>query len=124
MSGEEWRPVPGFDGYEVSNLGRVRSWKPWRKVPAPRILRPVVKRHKGGYAQYGLMDPNGRLRFFWGHRLVLETFVGPRPSGLQTRHLDGDPLNNSLSNLAYGTAQENAQDKVTHRRARERLSAA
>ena len=30
------------------------------------------------------------------HHLVLLTFVGPRPEGMEVRHLDGDPLNNTL----------------------------
>jgi hypothetical protein len=48
------------------------------------------------------------------HHLVLETFVGARPAGHQCRHLDGDRRNNRLENLAWGTRQENAQDKIRH----------
>jgi hypothetical protein len=47
------------------------------------------------------------------HRLVCETFHGPR-KGMVVRHLDGNPLNNRLSNLAWGTHEENAADKVGH----------
>lgn len=46
--------------------------------------------------------------------LVGEAFLGPRPDGLETRHLDGNPANNSARNLRYGTKSENAQDRVRH----------
>lgn len=48
------------------------------------------------------------------HRLVLETFVGYRPKGLQCRHLDGNPANNRLDNLLWGTGKENIADKDRH----------
>lgn len=47
------------------------------------------------------------------HRLVCETFNGNRP-GMVVRHLDGNKLNNRLSNLAWGTHEENAADKIGH----------
>ena len=55
------------------------------------------------------------------HLLVMLAFVGPRPEGLETRHFDGNHLNNSLENLRYGTSSENSMDEVrhgTHRNAR------
>ena len=48
------------------------------------------------------------------HILVLETFVGPRPEGMQCRHLDGDETNNHISNLCWGTVAENHRDKILH----------
>jgi len=48
---------------------------------------------------------------------VTEAFIGPYPPGQETRHLDGDPLNNSVGNLCYGTRAENMQDRVRHKRA-------
>ncbi len=48
------------------------------------------------------------------HVLVLETFVGPRPEGLICRHLDGNPLNNHVNNLRWGTAEENYDDRRRH----------
>lgn len=41
---------------------------------------------------------------------------------METRHLDGDPGNNALSNLCWGTRQENAQDKVRHGRGGKRMT--
>ena len=52
------------------------------------------------------------------HGLVLEAFQGPRPEGLVARHLDDNPLNNTVENLVWGTQSENVLDAVrngTHR---------
>ena len=37
---EEWRPIEGYEYYEVSNLVRVRSWinNKWRRRNTPKIL--------------------------------------------------------------------------------------
>ncbi len=48
------------------------------------------------------------------HRILLESFVGPPFDGAVARHLDADPGNNSISNLAWGTVQENAIDRLRH----------
>jgi len=41
-------------------------------------------------------------------------FVGPCPEGMECRHLDGNPGNNNLENLAWGTREENMKDRVDH----------
>ncbi|WP_439621469.1 HNH endonuclease signature motif containing protein [Gemmata sp.] len=56
----------------------------------------------------------GKRRRVNVHRLILEAFVGPCPLGMETRHLDGDRLNNRLDNLAWGTPAENAADRIRH----------
>lgn len=48
------------------------------------------------------------------HRLVANSFLGPRPAGLDTLHIDGDKTNNAVTNLRYGTRSENELDKVRH----------
>lgn len=115
-----WLPVPGFEGsYEVSDLGQVRSVD--RFVPGKfahntalrkgQLLTPGVNTH--GYLQVSLCrDGHAYPRAV--HRVVLLAFVGQRPDGRVTRHLNGDKLDCSLVNLAYGTQSENLRDKVTH----------
>lgn len=107
MTGEEWRTVAIAPDYEVSNLGRVKS----HKGRAPRILRPGV--NPLGYHNHTLFE-GGRPVYTTAHVLVMAAFVGPRPEGYDVRHLDGDPANNALPNLAYGTRAENMQDKRRH----------
>lgn len=48
------------------------------------------------------------------HRLVLETFIGPCPDGLEGCHRNGDPTNNNLSNLRWGTPTSNSDDIKAH----------
>ena len=55
------------------------------------------------------------MRLFFVHRLVLEAFVGPCPEGLEACHSpDRDRTNNRLSNLRWGTREDNEADKVAH----------
>lgn len=104
---EQWRAIPGFDGYEVSDLGRVVSHRKGRT----RVLRGSVNRD--GYRDVGLYR-DGQLSIHRVHRVVGWVFLGPMPSGMQTRHLDGDKLNNRLDNLAYGSASQNTRDQLAH----------
>ena len=105
-----WLPIPGFTGYEVSDEGQVRSY---RKNPAGRLMRPA-KNIRNHYRYAMLQSDSGKPTAVHVHRLVLLAFVGPKPDGLQTRHLDGDTENNRLDNLVYGTVAENAADRVRH----------
>lgn len=113
---EEWRPIPGYEGrYEVSSVGRVKSFAHCggKTNREPRILKPGLA---GAYKDKYLKVSLGRNTYRSIHRLVLEAFVGPRPPGMQCRHLDGNTLNNTLGNLAWGTIEENIQDKIRHGR--------
>ena len=48
------------------------------------------------------------------HQLVLLTFRGKCPQGYESRHLNGDKLDNRLINLRWGTPQENHADRILH----------
>jgi len=111
MSPEEWRPVVGYEGtYEVSSLGRVKSLvRPGRRQEM--VLKPGVD--GGGYLNVGPCR-DGISRTTEVHQIVAAAFLGPRPDGLETRHLDGDQTNNAIGNLAYSTHAENEFDQVRH----------
>lgn len=104
---ERFLPVPGFPMYEVSDRGRIRriSWADGRAWP------PRYKKIKLG-GNLKLCD-SGRNWETCIARVMLITFVGP-PSfpEAHARHLDDDRSNNKLENLAWGSAQDNADDKV------------
>jgi len=112
---ETWRPVVGYELYEVSSLGRVRSWHKagagGKKFNKPLVMHQQIDRFGRLWVRpYILCIQKIRLV----HQLVLEAFVGPRKEGMETRHLDGDPANNRLENLRWGTPLENAADKIRH----------
>jgi hypothetical protein len=111
--GENWRPVLGFDGfYEVSDLGRVRSLRTSRGI---RVIPKVLKQQerKGGYLHVVLKSKTDkRLRLV--HQLVLESFIGTKPSGKQCAHGDGKRQNNVLGNLRWATPKENSADRMKH----------
>lgn len=114
---EKWRAVPGFEGrYEVSTLGRVRSLDRFdsigRRVTG-RIMKPTTDRD--GYANVDLRNGYGR-RSAQVHRLVLEAFVGPCPAKMQCCHGNGNPADNRLVNLRWGTSKENMRDRSLHGR--------
>ncbi len=105
---EEWRSIPSWP-YEVSDLGRVRSLG-GRKGSSPgRILKPQEAQSKGG-ANYERvwLKAHPRNRFVLVHILVLETFVGPRPTpGHECNHKNGIKRDNRASNLEWATRSEN-----------------
>lgn len=97
-------PVAGTKGnYLIYSDGRVFS------VRRNKFLKPQYRGR--GYLWVNL---GGKVCYV--HRLVLEAFVGLCPSGMVSRHLDGDMKNNCAENLAWGTETENAADRSRHGR--------
>lgn len=107
----DWQDIPGFEGqYQASDTGLVRSVDRVvdtltgpRRYPG-KLLSPAAN----GSSEHLHVLLRGKTRYV--HTLVLETFVGPRPLGAYARHLDDDPRNNRLANLAWGTPSDNAFD--------------
>lgn len=114
------RAIAGFAGYFVDDAGGV--WSEKRKGGNDRRpgktgpLRPLKAQiNRAGYHVVGL-DRAGRNVSRFVHRLVLEAFVGPRPSGMEACHFpDHDKSNNSLSNLRWDTHAENEKDNYRDR---------
>lgn len=117
---ETWKPVVGWEElYEVSDQGRVRSvdrtihYKDGQtRRYKGRVLKPWKNRK--GYLQVSLCGEGQTNKFV--HRIVLEAFVGDCPEGLETLHIDGNPANNHVGNLKWGTSNENSLDQVRHGR--------
>lgn len=103
---ENWKPVPKWSDYEVSNLGKVRSLKFGKK----RILKPWLD---DGYPRVRLSQ-DGKRTMPFVHCLVLEAFVGPRPKNAEACHFDGTRNNNAVENLRWDTNSGNQRDKVRH----------
>jgi hypothetical protein len=95
--------------YFVSRRGNV--WSKWfgklRKLKPGRLK-------KSGHLYVNLRvtgKPNWRV---YVHHLILTTFVGPCPPGMECRHKDGNPANNRADNLRWGTRKQNMRDKIRH----------
>jgi len=119
---EEWRTVPGYGGhYEVSSLGRVRGKR--REVEKRTRYGGVMKQvypermltlqNRKGYL-FARIGVGGKKYQVAVHRMVLAAFHRPREAEEICRHLDGNRQNNTPANLAWGTHEENMEDRKAH----------
>lgn len=109
---EEWRVIPQFEDYLVSNLGRIRRATTVQGTRAGKILRPL--RQPDGHL-YQYVQRNKQRHFIFVHSAVLLAFVGPKPTPKhEAANWDGVPANNELNNLRWATRAENAADMVRH----------
>lgn len=103
LPGEEWRDVPGYEGYyQVSNKGRVKATG-WYKEP--RIKVP--SRNNGGYLLLSLYKEK-KIKNFLVHRLVMLAFSPvDNPARMQVNHIDLNKENCRLENLEWCSPKEN-----------------
>ena len=115
---EVWRPVVGHeDGYEVSNLGRVRSiGRLVETASGARKYKGVIRKQSLGSHGYMVVSLSrvGRVVVECVHRLVLEAFVGPCPEGMEACHGPEGAFDNSVGNLRWDTRLENLRDQDRH----------
>lgn len=123
IDNEKWLSCPGWPGYEVSDIGRVRSsWGAGKTKGVGRGSRSIgcdwwilsLGTNGSGHKQVSLTR-DGKTKTVRVHQLVIEAFVGPCPKGLEVCHKDGNPANNVLSNLRYGTPRSNQIDRLKHK---------
>ncbi len=111
---EIWKDIPNYNGiYQISNLGNVRSYFNNRHglSKTPKLIKQKVL--KSGYLSIGLKNQN-KHKTHHVHSLVAMTFLGHKPDGtnkLVVDHIDGDKLNNILTNLQIITNRENTSKK-------------
>ncbi len=102
-----WKQIPGFEGYEVCEDGRVRNTK------TKHILTPIWTGNKR-IRQYATLVLHGKQVKV--HRAVLLAFRGPPPKGKPYGlHRNDDVSNNRLSNLYWGSPKENVH-AITERK--------
>lgn len=127
MINEIWKPVIEikrnnrilkFEGYEVSNLGNVRSYKArYGKVPEggkrPMMKHPYIladRMDQRGYILLCLSDVDLKRYNIRIHTIVAQTFLGFPDDGLSILHHNDIKTDNRLENLRYGTQKENLAD--------------
>lgn len=113
MANELWKDIPGYEGfYQSSTLGRIRS--------LDRVIMTVrgPARLRGRVLKPGVYCKSGHVSVVLGHgangspvhQLVALTFLGACPPEMEVRHIDGNPQNNSIDNLCYGSRSDNILD--------------
>lgn len=105
-----WKPVPDFPGYMVSKDGQVLSVQRgygW-------IMSLIRYKRTGHLYVFLYRDRHMCKRYI--HDLVLIAWHRKPVSGEECRHFNGNPEDNRLENLAWGTRQDNADDRVKHGR--------
>jgi hypothetical protein len=100
-------PIPGYPGYLACRLGTIFTIKRTDGTAQPRNPRE----DKDGYLNLN-MYVNNKKKQIRVHRLILETYVGPCPPGMECLHGPGGKLDNSIKNLRWGTHGDNCLDVV------------
>lgn len=115
-NGAKLAAVPDFPGYVVSDQGEVYCNLGFH--PHIKKFEDKYRLIKGGKARDNRrvvsLSKDGRVVYKQVHTLVLESFIGPCPPGLEGCHNDGDHTNNKLENLRWGTRASNAKDRLKH----------
>lgn len=99
---DEWRETE-YPGYHVNAQGQVRG-------RFGRVLSPWIAGTGAGYLYVAISGVGNKTV----HALVCAAFHGPRPTGMQVAHGDGNNMNNRASNLRWATPSSNQLDKVQH----------
>lgn len=115
---ERWLPIAEYPGYEVSSHGRVRSLEFRNGKTRMRRRIPLVMRHTFSGSDRSRpavsLCRDGIVRTRQIARLVLEAFIGPCPKGMECSHLNGNPVDNRVENLAWMTHRDNIGMKELH----------
>ncbi len=95
---ENWKKIEGYEKYSVSDFGRIRNDKTGRIMKTPC--------GKNGYARLMLYnDMGGSCKTV--HKLVVKTFIPNTENKEQINHIDGNKMNNNVTNLEWVSPSEN-----------------
>mgnify|MGYP002521757405 CR=1 FL=1 len=119
MTEESWKDIPGYEGrYQASTEGQIRSIDHFVNGKNPYTGAPFKRLVRGRVLRPGQFCKNGHMSVVLCHgakgspvhQLIMLTFVGPTPEGQEIRHKNGNPKDNRLCNLEFGTRTENILD--------------
>lgn len=102
--------LPEFPHYYISPCGEILSKKGgiWKK------LKPYSNKSQNGRYYASIMDFSGKKRNMGVHKLVAFAYIGPKPKGMVVCHNNGNPMDNTVSNLRYDTLKSNSADSLAH----------
>lgn len=102
------RPIQGYPKFFIRDDGEVFSM-----AGGNGLIKRKYNLSKDGYKRINLTHDGDTLRL---HREVLKAFDRLPKEEEICRHLDGNPCNNNIWNLKWGTHKENSQDCLRHRK--------
>lgn len=108
----EIKTIPEFPSHAVSKKGFVYSKTRKDQLGRLRTGKKLNEYNNGSIYPHVWITVDKRRFLRKVSRLVLTTFVGPCPDGMECRHLDSNSQNSSLDNLCWGTHQENINDRT------------
>jgi hypothetical protein len=98
---EIWKTIKDYSDYQISNYGRIKSFK-LDKINGK--IRKLTKMTIGYFCI--ILSKNGIEKLKYIHILKYETFVGVIPKGYIVHHIDGNPENNDLDNFRLMSEEE------------------
>ena len=119
LEGEEWRDIVGYENYQVSNMGRVKSLN-YNHTKQEKILSQFLN-NRIGYLQVVLYK-EGKMKTFRVHRLVANAFIENPNNYPMINHKDEDKTNNCVDNLEWCTNSYNQKYGNCPKKIAEKLS--
>lgn len=124
LPGEQWKPILGYESYEISTKGRIRVYA--KSYHSFYLKKPWLS--KDGYVRVTITknDSTHKQKTLLLHRLVAQTFIPHNSSLTVVNHKNGNKEDNAVDNLEWVTPSDNNKHyynvlkdgEITHSRQR------
>lgn len=103
------KDIPGYENcYCITKDGKIWKYPKFMHGAGSRFGRWIkVNLAHNGYYRATLLHPSMKQKIFFVHRLVAYTYTIKPHNKTKINHIDGNKLNNHISNLEWVTSSEN-----------------
>jgi len=105
MEEELYKIIEEFPNYDINANGEVYN----RKTNF-RLVGTINK----GYVRFRIPNKDKKIKGIYLHRLVALTFLENQNNYQEVDHIDGNKLNNNVSNLRWCSSSENNTNKENY----------